>query len=680
MFEIRTALKYLIPRRRQLSVSLIALMSIAVISLVVWLVLLFLSVTEGIERNWLKKLTTLSAPLRITPTDHYYTSYYYQIDALSSASNYSAKSIAGKLHSEYSDPYSAEEDGELPSFFPKPEHDKQGRLIDPVKRVYALLGKMAQTRPELTFQDFELSGALMRLQLLRPGAALAGERQELGQSFITQASYLASLPSRCPNFSSILLPPTERDLNHQLFLAFHTTEYSREDAPALAQRAPREKVAERIANLLSHVQIQELKSKRPFWRLSPNAIVEKIELTATAHFRADKLTHISIPVSRKEAATGKLYRENGHLYFVAGSSEKILLSENVPLMVDSTLQFTARGLIPTSQIESLKDIQLQAGFQLQNQSFAQQVSLDQVDIAQARWQENAIPTLGVNAEQETGVLLAKSFRDSGVMVGDRGYLSYTSATASAIQEHRLPIFVSGFYDPGVLSVGSRCILVPSFVTRTINASSSSFNLDRMQSSGILVWFENIEEAERVKAELQLAFDQAEISPYWRVTTFREYDFAKDLLEQFQSDRYLFTLVGIIILVVACCNIISLLVLLVNDKKREIGVLQAMGASRTSIALIFGTCGVVMGMISAVIGTTVALFTLHNIDSIVSFISLVQGHSAFNTAFFGQSLPSMLSTKAVAFILIVTPLLSFFAGLVPALKACRLRPSEILRSE
>ena len=88
MFEFSVALKYLIPRKKQLSVSLIALLSVLVISLVVWLVLVFLSVTEGIERGWLQKLTTLNAPLRITPTQRYYSSYYYQIDSVSADSHY----------------------------------------------------------------------------------------------------------------------------------------------------------------------------------------------------------------------------------------------------------------------------------------------------------------------------------------------------------------------------------------------------------------------------------------------------------------------------------------------------------------------------------------------------------------------------------------------------------------
>ena len=61
-----------------------------------------------------------------------------------------------------------------------------------------------------------------------------------------------------------------------------------------------------------------------------------------------------------------------------------------------------------------------------------------------------------------------------------------------------------------------------------------------------------------------------IEKYWKVETYQEYEFAKDLMQQFQSDKYLFTMIGILILLVACTNIISLLVLLVSDKKKEIG--------------------------------------------------------------------------------------------------------------
>ena len=96
MFELSVAFKYLLPRRRQLSVSIISLISILVISLVVWLILVFFSVTNGLEKIWVEKMISLTAPVRILPTEAYYKSYYYQIDSHSVAANYTPKSFAKK--------------------------------------------------------------------------------------------------------------------------------------------------------------------------------------------------------------------------------------------------------------------------------------------------------------------------------------------------------------------------------------------------------------------------------------------------------------------------------------------------------------------------------------------------------------------------------------------------------
>ena len=229
-------------------------------------------------------------------------------------------------------------------------------------------------------------------------------------------------------------------------------------------------------------------------------------------------------------------------------------------------------------------------------------------------------------------------------------------------------------------MGNRCILVPSDVTRTINAANATFSPDGTPTNGIYVWFDNFSDAEKIKTKLQQAFTEAGISSYWKISTFKEYEFAKDLMEQFQSDRTLFTLIAIIILAVACSNIISLLVILVNDKKKEIAVLQALGASKKSIASVFGICGIVTGSISSLIGTLAAIFTLHNLDHLVNFLSFLQGHSAFNVAIFGKSLPNELSMEALLFIFIATPIISLIAGIIPAIKASKLCPSTTLRSE
>jgi lipoprotein-releasing system permease protein len=674
MFELSVALKYLIPRKRQLSVSLIALLSVVVISLVVWLVLVFLSVTEGIERGWLQKLTTLNAPLRITPTHHYYSSYYYQIDSISSRSDYSLKNIAEKAQAESPDPYNPLEDGELPFQFPQPDFSTDGKLSDPVKGLFQILSDIKQSHSDLIFQDFELSGALLRLQLLRPGNGIGGTET---QGYLTQVSYLASLPDKCPRLSSLLLPPREKDLNHLLYLASHSTELSRQDSPALTLKAPKETAQIRIRAFLQHVKVQQLKPCHSFWQIPASFLPLNQTFEGIVHERNGSISRIDLPLERgkKSQAFGKQVKiwKNGSSFILEDEKGKQRkLSLDTPLLVDGPILFNVEGVSGTDPL--LFNVQTS----LQGISFKGTLGIEEMEISQANFFSQKF--LPVNEEKETGILLAKNFLDNGVMIGDRGYLSYASTTSSAVQEHRLPVFVSGFYDPGILSVGSKCILVPPFVTRTINASSTSFNLDKTQSNGILVWFDDLQKAGEIKNEILAALKNLDLDKYWKVTTFREYEFARDLLEQFQSDKYLFALIGVIILIVACCNIISLLVLLVNDKKREIGVLQAMGASNVSIAIIFGSCGMAMGILSSIIGTVAAMFTLHHIDSVVQFLSFIQGHNAFNSTFFGKSLPDTLSHNALTFIVVTTPLLSLLAGLVPAIKACRLRPSAILRSE
>jgi lipoprotein-releasing system permease protein len=669
MFELSVALKYLIPRKKQLSVSLIALLSVLVISLVVWLVLVFLSVTEGIERGWLQKLTTLNAPLRITPTQHYFSSYYYQIDSVSADSGYAYKNIAEKALAGKTDPYTPLEDGELPPRFPKPD------LSNPVKGLFDALSQIRKERTDLVYQDFELSGALMRLQLLRPGNGLPGEET---QGYLTQASYLASFPDRCPRLSSLLLPPTEKDLNHLLFLASHTTDCSRQDTHALAGRVSGKTKQNRIVDLFKSVKIKRLKTKNSFWQLPSEWVPSGEVFEGIAYSRNGSIARIELPMEKSKALTFsdrriKIWKEKSGFILEDNQGYRQSISIHTPILIISPLFFDVEK---THLSESLRfDVRAL----VQGISLKGNVGIDELEIAQADLPSHQkLPS--INEEKETEVFLAKSFLDNGVMIGDRGYLSYASTTSSAVQEHRLPIFVSGFYDPGILSVGNKCILVPSSVTRTINGSSTSFNLDKTQSNGVLVWFDDLKQADAIKREVTALLKEEGIDSYWKVTTFREYEFAKDLLEQFQSDKSLFAIIGIIILIVACCNIISLLVLLVNDKKREIGILQAMGARHLSIAAIFGSCGMAMGVLGSILGTAAALFTLHHIDQVVQFLSFIQGHDAFNSTFFGKSLPGTLSSNAVTFILFTTPLLSLLAGLIPAIKACRLRPSAILRSE
>ena len=124
----------------------------------------------------------------------------------------------------------------------------------------------------------------------------------------------------------------------------------------------------------------------------------------------------------------------------------------------------------------------------------------------------------------------------------------------------------------------------------------------------------------------------------------------------------------------------MLILLVNDKKKEIGIMQSMGASPGRIAFIFGFCGFALGLISCIVGIIASFLTLTHLQSLVDFLSVLQGHEIFQKSFYGHELPNELSLHALIFVTGATLFISLAAGIIPAIKAAKIRPSEILRSE
>lgn len=708
MFELSVALKYLIPKKKQLSVTLIATMSVGVISLVVWLVLVFLSVTEGMERNWLKKLTDLNAPIKITPTKEYYSSYYYNIDSISEASDYQPKTIGEKATSLVPDPYNIEEDGEIPLYFAEKDLNPNGQLKDPVKAAYGILHRMQKKNQIQCFQDFEMSGALLKLQLLRSDSPLFTVRGSESINFLSQVSYIASFPSHNPSLSTLIIPPTEKDINHLLYLASHELDENRAEGTPSVKRALPQEFGQNIASVLENINLVSVKTSLPYWKIPHSLLPDSVEFLAVGYIKDASLVQLVVTEkpaqdsSSYQTVQGKLKKSEGKLLFTA-ANQTYALAGTVPVFSEEILHFNVLDLDSPHFLtaESGKDLVLKVKTKLQGKILEGKISWNALEVEKCEpktrfsstpainplWiysiQESTtqmIAALPANSKQENGVLLPKGFQDNGVLIGDRGYLSYSASTASSLQEQRLPVYVAGFYDPGIMSVGNKCILAPNSITRAINAANTSHFFDKIALNGIQVWFSDLSKTDDLRKEIETAFAKAGIDKYWNVASYKDYDFAKELLQQFQSDKYLFSLIAIIIITVACCNIISLLVLLVNDKKKEIGILLSMGATSKSIAMIFGTCGIVMGALGCSIGCIAAYLTMHNIDALVQLLSSMQGHDAFSAAFYGTSLPSSLSSSAALFVVIITPLLALAAGLIPAIKACLLKPSSILRSE
>lgn len=695
MFELSIASKYLIPRWRQLSVSIISLVSTLVIALVVWLIVVFFSVKDGLENSWIEKIVALTAPVRITPTEKYYSSYYYLADTISTSSNFTSKSIGEKHAALQTDPYDPNIDEELPTHWPKPDFDAQGNVKDLVKDAFEAASTL-KNLTNLQITEFETTMGNLRLRLLRHRLSTSHPSQQ----FLEHASYIGTFDNTSI-LSSALIPPTYADILNVLHMQSISNDNVQEDSPETIKHLPAEQIQSQLKTFFEIVEINALKVPPHGWRIPKDLLPQNAHLISAAILKKGKIVKIILPIDGNDLsklllklkAEGMAAVEAELKITNEGIETKIANQEFKPLSGGIPITLEEGSVLPVSldadfsNVENTHEIAFLLDTTLQGYPLKGKTQFGNLEISHFKFRNSMHNPFYAQSEQGISlpkssfgeaIVLPKVFKESGALTGDHGYISYYSPTPSTVQEQRIPIFVAGFYDPGIMPIGGKYILASKELTSLIR---SSYNQDEnLVGNGINVRFDNLSDAARVKSNLIEAFQQKGIAPYWHIETYQEYEFTKDLIQQLQSEKNLFSLISLIIIIVACSNIISMLIILVNDKKLEIGILRSMGASSGSIAAIFGICGMVMGAAGSFIGIVAAIFTLRYVNELVGFISSIQGHELFNPVFYGNTLPTELSVEALSFVIITTAVISLLAGIVPALKASLLRPSAILRAE
>ena len=129
----------------------------------------------------------------------------------------------------------------------------------------------------------------------------------------------------------------------------------------------------------------------------------------------------------------------------------------------------------------------------------------------------------------------------------------------------------------------------------------------------------------------------------------------------------------IIIIIAAFNIISSLVMAVNDKVREIGILRAMGATRNGILRIFILEGMLIGVAGSMAGLGLGLLS-YWLQKHFGLIKLP------GDVYFVTTLPVELQPQDVVAVMLVTNVLCGIATILPALKAARHDPVEAIRHE
>jgi len=136
-----------------------------------------------------------------------------------------------------------------------------------------------------------------------------------------------------------------------------------------------------------------------------------------------------------------------------------------------------------------------------------------------------------------------------------------------------------------------------------------------------------------------------------------------------------------IIAVAAFNIVTSLVMLVNEKQADIAILRTLGASPGSILRIFMTSGIINGLIGTGAGVILGILLALNLPDIINWIEMTFEMNVFpKNVYFVNFLPTELIWDDVYKIALSAFGISVLATLYPSWKASRTQPAEALRYE
>jgi len=229
------------------------------------------------------------------------------------------------------------------------------------------------------------------------------------------------------------------------------------------------------------------------------------------------------------------------------------------------------------------------------------------------------------------------------------------------------VFRSGMYEQNLFTV-----YVP------LEAGRDMMKRSGYSAAKIAIGTDDFEGAPRIRDLCRQALLEKEFADE-RLSTWQDKN--RPLLSALIVEKRLLTVLMFFLVIMACGTILAILYMMVLEKRREIGILKALGAPMTGLLQLFLLNGGIIGLLGSICGVGIALVFLRYINDIEGFLSAVFGLKVFpKEVYVFDTLPVVYDTYAIVITAVVTVLFSLLAAFVPAYIAARSDPVKSLRNE